>query len=229
VLSYWKHTTKDSDRLSFIARLLVLPVKIFAWILICWILCVLISLLLIQSPSNVPTLPPISVRTTLETDWIGEHFNGKYQLMDPIVIHRRINSEFSDMRRVIERRLQAIQERVAIVFKNNHYWQTITESTNLFTLRLCLLVAIAPVMMLWISLALVDGLVQRNVRKCCGGRESATTYHTSKRLFKPAIAWISMVYLCIPVSVNPYWVYSGFLLVLPVLLYLLTSRFKKYL
>ena len=49
--------------------------------------------------------------------------------------------------------------------------------TQLFSVRLAILTLAMPVFLLFSLVALVDGLVQRDLRRWGGGRESSFVYH----------------------------------------------------
>ena len=54
--------------------------------------------------------------------------------------------------------------------------------TQLFGVRLAMLVTALPLLSLLYAVALADGLVQRAIRRASGGRESASLYHRAKHL-----------------------------------------------
>jgi integrating conjugative element membrane protein (TIGR03747 family) len=78
--------------------------------------------------------------------------------------------------------------------------------TQVFALRLGVLTLAMPVFVLFGSVAVVDGLVQRDLRRWGGGRESSFLYHHAKRLVWPSIVMAWVVYLAMPVSVHPNFV-----------------------
>ena len=54
--------------------------------------------------------------------------------------------------------------------------------TQLFGVRLAMLVTASPLLALLYAVALADGLAQRAIRRASGGRESASLYHGAKHL-----------------------------------------------
>lgn len=101
--------------------------------------------------------------------------------------------------------------------------------TQVFGLRLGVLTLAMPVFVLFAMVALVDGLVQRDLRRWGGGRESSFVYHHAKRLMAPSIAMAWVVYLALPFSVHPNWVILPFALLNAVTVAITASSFKKYL
>ena len=76
---------------------------------------------------------------------------------------------------------------------------------------------------------LVDGLVQRDLRRWGGGRESAYVYHYAKRSNLFFLGLGAVVYLAIPVSLHPAMVLVPFAAACATTVGVTASRFKKYL
>jgi hypothetical protein len=78
--------------------------------------------------------------------------------------------------------------------------QIVMLATKLYGLRLALwLSAILPVALSYVG-GMIDGLVERSIRRCCGGRESATLYHRAKYAAAGAVGLWLFTYLCIPIT-----------------------------
>ena len=58
--------------------------------------------------------------------------------------------------------------------------ETLMVATQLVGVRMAILMCYGPLLLLVCSLGAADGLVQRAIRKSCGGRESASLYHRAK-------------------------------------------------
>ena len=69
--------------------------------------------------------------------------------------------------------------------------------------RLAVLTLSMPVFLLLSIVALVDGLVQRDLRRWGGGRESSFVYHWAKRSALPLWVFAWVAYLAAPVTVHP--------------------------
>jgi len=101
--------------------------------------------------------------------------------------------------------------------------------TQVFALRLGVLTLAMPVFVLFGLVAVVDGLVQRDLRRWGGGRESSFLYHHAKRLVWPSIVLAWVVYLAMPVSVHPNFVILPFAVLSALATAVTASTFKKYL
>jgi integrating conjugative element membrane protein (TIGR03747 family) len=100
---------------------------------------------------------------------------------------------------------------------------------QLFAVRLTVLALATPVFLLFSLVGLVDGLVQRDLRRWGGGRESSYLYHYAKGsvwVFLIA-AWV--IYLAMPVSINPAFVVVPFAILFAFSISITASTFKKYL
>lgn len=100
--------------------------------------------------------------------------------------------------------------------------------TYTLVLRLATVILAVPAFLFWGALGLVDGLVERDIRKECGGIESSFVYHHVKPLIKPCLAVGCGLYLTLPFSFNP-----GLYFLVPQALffgtvYYTAATFKKY-
>ena len=77
--------------------------------------------------------------------------------------------------------------------------------------------------------AFVDGLVERDIRKACGGIESAMLYHRAKRLLIPILFLSFGGYLTAPVSIHPTLVFLPVMGVFAFALFITAKTFKKFL
>jgi integrating conjugative element membrane protein (TIGR03747 family) len=99
----------------------------------------------------------------------------------------------------------------------------------LYGCRLAGLVSSIPLYFLICAVAIVDGLVERSVRRACLGNESAALYHRAKfwsfRLLPPISA---MAWLCLPFPIHPIAVIAPTALFTGILLRLQMKYYKKY-
>jgi integrating conjugative element membrane protein (TIGR03747 family) len=100
---------------------------------------------------------------------------------------------------------------------------------QLFVVRLTVLALATPVFLLFSLVGLIDGLVQRDLRRWGGGRESSYLYHYAKGSVWAFLiaAWI--IYLAMPVSINPAFVIVPFAILFAFSISITASTFKKYL
>jgi|TARA_R110001592_G_scaffold359648_1_gene666549 integrating conjugative element membrane protein (TIGR03747 family) len=103
------------------------------------------------------------------------------------------------------------------------------QMSQVFGVRLAILTLATPVFGLFALVALVDGLVRRDLRRWGGGRESSFVYHYAKKAAFPLviIAWV--VYLALPFSLYPSWIILPFALAFGFAVTITASTFKKYL
>ncbi len=101
--------------------------------------------------------------------------------------------------------------------------------TQVFTVRLVILVLSLPVFVLFAWVALVDGLVLRDLRRWGGGRESSFVYHYARKATLPLFLCAWVLYLVSPISVHPSWILLPFALAFALAVRITASTFKKYL
>ncbi|MCI0668737.1 MAG: TIGR03747 family integrating conjugative element membrane protein [Methylococcaceae bacterium] len=101
--------------------------------------------------------------------------------------------------------------------------------TQVFAVRLCVLVLSLPAYALLGLVAFTDGLAERDLRRWGGGRESSFVYHWAMRLVAPTFVAPWILYLSVPFSVHPNWVVLPFAILFALLVAVVTSTFKKYL
>lgn len=104
-----------------------------------------------------------------------------------------------------------------------------TQIVQVFSVRLVILILATPVFLLFSLIGLVDGLVQRDLRRWGGGRESSYLYHYAKNSNWVFVlsAWVS--YLALPISLHPVLIILPFAILLAISISVTASTFKKYL
>ena len=98
-----------------------------------------------------------------------------------------------------------------------------------FVLRLLVLAMTLPLFALAALTGLVDGLVRRDLRRFCAGRESGFVYHRARATILPLAVLPWVVYLALPVSVHPLWVLLPAAGMLGVVVDVTVGSFKKHL
>lgn len=101
--------------------------------------------------------------------------------------------------------------------------------TQVFAVRLAVLVLALPAFVLLGLMGLTDGLVRRDIRRWSGGRESSFVYHWAKKLLYPALILPWILYLAIPSSIHPNLIVLPFAILFAVSVRVMASTFKKYL
>ncbi len=98
-----------------------------------------------------------------------------------------------------------------------------------FMLRVAILAMAVPLFILFAFVGLTDGLVQRDIRRWSGGRESSLIYSYSKSSIGPIFYLTWVVYLAMPVSVHPSFILFPFACIFGFAIAMTASSFKKYL
>lgn len=101
--------------------------------------------------------------------------------------------------------------------------------TTTFALRLSILLLALPVFAVFGTVAMIDGLVQRDVRRWSGGRESSFIYHWAKRSTLPLLVVCGVGYLASPFSVHPSSAVLPIAAAFAITILITASSFKKYL
>lgn len=122
--------------------------------------------------------------------------------------------------------LRFVKELVAEFY---HYIMAAVYILVMFFIRLTILMLSMPAFILFGFVGVSDGLMQRDLRRWCGGNESGFIYHWAKRFAMPVlvIAWI--LYLAIPTSIHPNLIITPFAVLFGLVLMIMAAKFKKYL
>ncbi|MGD8593693.1 MAG: TIGR03747 family integrating conjugative element membrane protein [Gammaproteobacteria bacterium] len=108
------------------------------------------------------------------------------------------------------------------------YFYAAVNSTQLFAVRLAVLVLSSPIFLLVGIAALIDGLVERELRKYGGGNESAFVYHNIKPWMRPALLSSWLIYLALPFSLHPNFIFVPAAMFFGLTVYLTSTWFKKF-
>ena len=101
--------------------------------------------------------------------------------------------------------------------------------SQVYGVRIAVALLSLPVFLLFGLVGLVDGLVQRDLRRFGGGIESGFIYHHLKPIIKPLFWLPILIYLACPVSLHPNAVFLPPAVLFALLVAKTVSRFKKYL
>lgn len=106
--------------------------------------------------------------------------------------------------------------------------QVVLAATEVNLSRLIILVLALPLLFLLLLVFATDGLVQRDIRKFQGARESTFLFHRSQYLLRFCIYAPLFIYLCVPIAVTPvlFIMTQGILMGLVVMLS--ATYYKKY-
>jgi integrating conjugative element membrane protein (TIGR03747 family) len=101
--------------------------------------------------------------------------------------------------------------------------------TEVYAVRLAVLLLATPVFLLTGIVGLTDGLIERDRRRFGGARETGFIYHHAKRLVAPSVAVAWVAYLAWPTSVHPNRVILPAALLFGLSLAVAAATFKKHL
>lgn len=112
--------------------------------------------------------------------------------------------------------------------KAEPYLEAASTVTQTFVIRLALIVFSMLVFLLAGLIGAIDGLVERDLRRWGGGRESSNVFNLAKRSVVPAFVGACVIYISIPFSIDPVIVLLPFALLLGLAIRISFERLKKY-
>jgi len=98
-----------------------------------------------------------------------------------------------------------------------------------FLVRIAILLLSFPIFILFGFVALMDGLVMRDLRKYRAAHESSFVYHIAKSIALPLMITGCILYLSMPFSIHPNLVITPFAALFAYTLAMMAAKFKKYL
>lgn len=100
---------------------------------------------------------------------------------------------------------------------------------ELNAVRLAVIVMSMPALILLGMYAMIDGLVERDLRTWGGGHETSYVYHHAKKFILPMIFLPIIIYLSLPWSIHPSIFVLAFAIPFAISIWLTSMYFKKYL
>lgn len=179
---------------------------------------------------------------TNELGWLGEHFKSSLilqqprqmivQVLDLLAQWLLVETGFADF---------ALQARVSS--QENGFWHWTYQLymsiedfvlaavyvTFTFVVRLTILVLATPLFLLSMLTGFVDGLMRRDLRKFGSGLESSFVYHRAKQAVLPLLIVPWIIYLSLPLPLNPMAIFLPCALMLGIATAITSATFKKYL
>jgi integrating conjugative element membrane protein (TIGR03747 family) len=108
------------------------------------------------------------------------------------------------------------------------YLEASTYVTQTFIIRLALILFSLPIFLVAALVGGVDGLVERDLRRWGGGRESSNVFNLARRSVVPSFVAACVVYISLPFSINPVVVILPFAFLLGLAVRIGFERLKKY-
>ncbi len=97
-----------------------------------------------------------------------------------------------------------------------------------FALRVLVLVLSMPTFLIFGIAGFTRGVMQRELRRWGGGRESSGMFHLYRTLMPASFIGVWFLYLSMPFSINPFWLVGPAALLFALLVMGASYRFKKY-
>lgn len=116
-----------------------------------------------------------------------------------------------------------------LIHISKQVWLLICLTIQVMLIKLLILLAAIPLFMLAMTAGLIDGLNQRAIRTASLGRESSYVFHRLNYYFKNGLLMLLALWLAIPVSITPAFVFVPVSVLLSIVVSVTASRFKKYL
>lgn len=108
------------------------------------------------------------------------------------------------------------------------YWKAVPNVVQDFFVRLGIILFSLPLFVVCGITGMVDGLVERDLRRWGGGRESSVVYNLARKSVFPFFISACVLYLSIPFSLHPAWIMIPFALFFGLSMRVTFERFKKY-
>ena len=97
-----------------------------------------------------------------------------------------------------------------------------------FVIRLALIIFSLPLFLIAALVGATDGLVERDLRRWGGGRESSNVFNLARSSVVPSFVMACVVYISLPFSLNPIIVILPFAVLLGLAVRIAFERLKKY-
>ncbi|MDR6958403.1 integrating conjugative element membrane protein (TIGR03747 family) [Pseudomonas brassicacearum] len=177
-----------------------------------------------------------------ELGWLSEHFKSSLILQQPgQTIVQWL--DFLNQWLLVKTGLADFARQARVSSQGNGFWSWINQLyvsiedfvmaavyvAFTFVVRLTILVLATPLFLVAMFTGFVDGLMRRDLRKFGAGRESSFVYHRAKRAMTPLLLVPWIVYLSLPVSLNPLFIFIPSAAMLGVTAAITATTFKKYL
>lgn len=133
-------------------------------------------------------------------------------------VKRPVKDEGNPMRIIIKTIYRSMED----------YIDAALNVTKVFSLRLAILTLSLPLFVFALLVGVVDGLVERDLRRWGAGRESSTVFNLARSTVVPLAVGAWIVYLSLPVSINPSFVIVPFVFLFGYSVRVTTDRMKKY-
>ena len=108
------------------------------------------------------------------------------------------------------------------------YYESALITAKIFSVRLAILIMSWPSFVIAFMVGATDGLVERDLRKWGGGRESSDWFQIAQYCVVPLAVASWVIYLSIPFSINPSFVIIPFAILFGFAVRVMFEKLKKY-
>lgn len=112
--------------------------------------------------------------------------------------------------------------------KSKVYIEAIPYVAQVFFTRIAIILFSLPAFILSGIYGAADGLIERDLRRWGGGRESSNVYNIARKSIFPVFIFACVLYLSLPISVHPAWVIMPFVVAFGFSVRVSFERLKKY-
>lgn len=235
-------TAQPAQRQRLLGKLLSLPGKVIGLLLVS-----LLCSLLIEYAGMLWFWPDLGWRHSqamlhAELGWLGEQFPRSLLLHNPEASTRAaldwLHAAVFERSGLIDYAHQARAQRdngglsgllAQLYLLLEDFILASLFVTLTFAVRIIILTLALPLFALAMFTGLVDGLMRRDLRKFGAGRESSFIYHRAKGLLTPLLVTPWILYLALPVSLNPLWILLPCAAMQGAAVAITAATFKKYL
>lgn len=138
--------------------------------------------------------------------------------------------DFYEWLKIVDEDSHSIRQSIAkTAILVNEYFIAFINATLIFSIRMTVATLTMPLFIFIGLAAVIDGLVQRELRIYGGGIERSSVYHHAKPWIKPSILTPWFFYLSIPFSIHPNWIFIPAMLTFGLSVFLTFALFKKHL
>lgn len=109
------------------------------------------------------------------------------------------------------------------------YGSALLLTLQLTLLRIATVLLFTPLFLILGSIGVIDGLIQRHLRRINGGRESALVYHHTRNAVLPILFISTGLYVILPFRLPPLLFLLTGAMAFAICLFFTTKTFKKYL
>lgn len=151
-----------------------------------------------------------------------------YSVINWIEQKNQLKGDF-DLLPSLGQEASAVEDWVYDFYQNyKQFLKSAVYVTQTFVIRLTLILFSLPIFAIAAVVGGVDGLVERDLRRWGGGRESSNVFNLARRSVVPAFVAACVVYISLPFSINPVMVILPFTFLLGMAVRIAFERLKKY-